>query len=215
VLEGSYCRLEPIDVSKHARDLFDAYTADSDHRMWTYLYYGPFETLESFENHLRTQCLGDDPLCFAIVDRSTDRALGMGSYLRIDCKQGVIEVGGLTYSPALQRTPLSTEAMYLMMKRAFDELGYRRYEWKCDALNAPSLRAAERLGFQFEGVFRQAAVYKGRNRNTAWLSILDSEWPRHRAAFEQWLAPENFAPSGAQVRSLAECRDSVILPDTA
>lgn len=145
----------------------------------------------------------DDPLFYAIVD-NTGKATGVAAYMRIDPSNGVIEVGHLNFSPALQRTAAATEAMYLMMRRAFDELGYRRYEWKCDSLNAPSRRAAERLGFGFEGEFRQAIVYKERNRDTTWYSIVDAEWPARKKAFEGWLASGNFDSAGHQRRSLFE-----------
>jgi len=147
---------------------------------------------------------GDDPLFHAVVDERSGDAVGVLAYLRIDPQNGAIEVGHINFSPRLQRTPAATEALYLMARRAFDELGYRRYEWKCDSLNAPSRRAATRLGFQFEGLFRQAGVYKGRNRDTAWFSILDAEWPALRTAYEQWLASENFDADGRQRRSLGD-----------
>jgi len=150
----------------------------------------------------------EDPLFFAIVDAASGRAAGIGSYLRIGPASGSIEVGHLQFSPRLQRTPAATEAMQLMMCNAF-ELGYRRYEWKCDALNAASRRAAERLGFRFEGVFRQATVYKGRSRDTAWYSIIDQEWPGLERAFRMWLEPGNFDHDGRQRRSLADCREEV------
>ncbi len=146
----------------------------------------------------------DDPLFHTIVDLATGKAVGVATFMRIDRAHGVIEVGNINYSPLLQRTPAATEAMFLMMRRVFDELGYRRYEWKCDSLNAPSRAAALRLGFQFEGIFRQAVVYKGRNRDTAWFSMIDSEWPALKRAYEQWLAPENFDAEGRQPRKLAE-----------
>jgi len=149
---------------------------------------------------------------YAIRDRRLDRALGVATHMRIDPPAGVIEVGGITYGPALQRTPVSTEAMFLMMRRAFDELGYRRYEWKCDALNAPSRAAAKRLGFRFEGVFKQATVYKGRNRDTAWFSIVDSEWPALRDAFTRWLAPDNFDAQGGQRVRLSELTGPLSAP---
>jgi RimJ/RimL family protein N-acetyltransferase len=152
---------------------------------------------------VKAVCLGDDPLFFAIVDAKTGRAVGLASYLRIDPRVGSIEVGHLRFSSLLQRTPAATEAMALMMRRAF-ELGYRRYEWKCDALNAPSRAAAERLGFEFEGIFRQARLNKGRNRDTAWFSILDREWPALRPAFERWLDPANFDANGKQRARLSE-----------
>ena len=150
----------------------------------------------------------DDPLVHAIIDPANGGAVGVASLMRIDAPAGVIEVGGINYSPRLQRRPAATEAMYLLMRRVFDELGYRRYEWKCDALNAPSRAAAQRLGFRYEGLFRQATVYKGRNRDTAWFSIIDSEWPALRAAFEQWLDPANFDVDGRQRQSLQGFRSS-------
>jgi len=151
-------------------------------------------------------CCGDDPLYHAILKRQSGRAVGVASFMRIGPASGVIEVGGINYSPRLQRTPAATEAMYLLMRRVFDELGYRRYEWKCDALNAPSRAAAARLGFRFEGIFRQAIVYKGRSRDTAWFSIIDGEWPTLKTAFERWLDPANFDESGRPRRRLSEFR---------
>ncbi len=195
-LEGHFARLEPLDRSLHGRALFEAYAAD-DGRLWTYLPYGPFPNYEDFEAHIDHLAGRDDPQFYAIIDRASGRPLGVASYLRIDPANGVIEVGHLAYAPALQRTATATDAMYLMARYAFD-LGYRRYEWKCDSLNHPSRAAAERLGFQYEGTFRQAVVYKGRNRDTDWLSILDSEWPALRASFERWLDPANFDADGAQ-----------------
>jgi RimJ/RimL family protein N-acetyltransferase len=169
--------------------------------MWTYLFSGPFSSEQEFTGWLETREDSLDPLYFAIVDEVAGRATGLASYLRIEPAHGSIEVGHLAFSPLLQRTRAATEAMYLMMKHAFD-LGYRRYEWKCDALNAASRRAAERLGFTFEGIFRQAVVYKGRNRDTAWYSVIDREWPARAAAFEDWLAPANFDADGRQRRPL-------------
>jgi len=172
--------------------------------MWTYLHSGPFASLEEYLAWLEPRPASADPLFFAFVDTAGNRATGLGSYLRIEPAAGSIEIGHLQFSPLLQRTPAATEAMYLMMRNAF-ELGYRRYEWKCDSLNAASRRAAERLGFTFEGVFRQALVYKGRSRDTAWYSVLDTEWPALQRGFRAWLQPENFDDSGRQRRSLAEC----------
>lgn len=202
-IEGRYCRVEPIDPDRHTADLHAANLQDTAGANWTYLAYGPFERLDDYRDWLTKTCLGDDPLFHAVVDVATGRAVGVASYLRIDEPAGVIEVGHINYAPPLQRTPAGTEAMYLMMRRVFDELGYRRYEWKCDALNARSRAAAERLGFRFEGIFRQAAVYKNRNRDTAWYSIVDREWPTLKAAFERWLSPENFDSAGGQRQSLA------------
>lgn len=208
-MAGRLCRVEPLSPEAHAADLFAAYSADRENRIWTYLPYGPFDDLEAFRNWMEATCLGDDPLFHAIVDQATGKALGVASYLRIAPAAGSIEVGHINYSPALQGTAIATEAMYLMMARAFDALGYRRYEWKCNALNAGSCRAAERLGFTFEGVFRQAAVIKGRNRDTAWYSLLDREWPQAKAAFEAWLSPANFDGDGRQKRGLKEIRDNL------
>lgn len=197
-LEGRFCRLEALVAAQHAADLHTAYAADVGGRNWTYLPYGPFEKTEEFSGFVAWAERQEDTIFYAIVDRATQRPVGVASFLRIDPDMGSIEVGHLHYAPALQRTPAATEAMYLMMRRAFDELGYRRYEWKCDALNAPSIAAAKRLGFRFEGIFRQAVVTKGRNRDTAWLSIIDKEWPALRAAFEQWLDVSNFDAAGVQ-----------------
>jgi RimJ/RimL family protein N-acetyltransferase len=201
VLQGRYCRLEPLDGARHAADLHAANSLDREGRMWTYLFSGPFATLQEFTAWLEAREDSLDPLFHAIVDGATGRATGLASYLRIDTTHGVIEVGHLAFSPLLQRTRAATEAMYLMMKHAFD-LGYRRYEWKCDALNSASRRAAERLGFRFEGIFRQAVVYKGRNRDTAWYSIIDREWPEQEIRFRAWLDPANFDGEGRQRRPL-------------
>jgi RimJ/RimL family protein N-acetyltransferase len=203
-IEGRWCRIEPLEPGRHAAQLFEAYAEDVEGRIWTYLPYGPFDTQAEFEAWLARTCLGDDPLFHAIVDRRDGQALGVASYLRIEPAIGVIEVGHINYAPALQRTAIATEAMYLMMRRVFDELGYRRYEWKCDALNAPSRRAALRLGFTFEGIFRQATLYKGRNRDTAWYSIIDKDWPALNHAFETWLDPANFDQAGNQRASLTD-----------
>ena len=202
-MEGRFCRLEPLDPERHAAALFAANAADQQGRSWTYLAYGPFRTLASYRTWMSTYCLGDDPLFFAIIDRGQGQPAGVASYLRIAPASGSIEVGHLHYSPALQRRPAATEAMYLLMKRAFD-LGYRRYEWKCDALNAASRAAAQRLGLSFEGIFRQATVYKGRNRDTAWYAAIDAEWPELRAAFLAWLDPGNFDEQGQQRTRLAD-----------
>lgn len=206
LMEGRLCRLEPLDVALHAESLYAANTLDREGRMWTYLPYGPFDSLASYGEWVREMSGKNDPLFFAIVERESGRAVGVASYLRIDPEKGSIEVGHLAYSPLLQRTAAATEAMYLMMEQAFS-LGYRRYEWKCDALNAASRAAAERLGFTFEGVFRQAAVVKGRNRDTAWYSVVDKEWRMVGGALRQWLEPGNFDGAGRQRVGLQEMRE--------
>lgn len=203
---GAYCWVELLDAAKHASALHEANSADTEGRMWTYLPYGPFDSVAAYRSWVEGVQDEPDPLFFAIV--VSGRAVGVASYLRVDQENGSIEVGHLAYSPALQRTTAATEAMYLMMRHVFDDVGYRRYEWKCDSLNTPSRRAAERLGFTYEGTFRQALVRRGRNRDNAWFSIIDSEWPRLRSAFEAWLDPSNFDADGRQRRTIAGCRPS-------
>jgi RimJ/RimL family protein N-acetyltransferase len=200
---GRFCRLDPLDPAAHAADLFAAMQLDREGRNWTYLPVGPFETLAAFRAWADGVATGADPVFYSVIDLATGKAVGYASYLRIDPKNGSIEVGHINFSPLLQRKPAATEAMYLMMRRVFDELGYRRYEWKCNDQNFPSRAAAARLGFTYEGIFRQMQVVKGRNRDTAWFSILDSEWPRLKAAFERWLAPANFDAGGNQRESLS------------
>ena len=201
-MQGRFCRLEALQPEAHAGALFAANAMDVDGRMWTYLPYGPFDSFASYFDWTRAHCAIRDPIFHAIIDQRTGEALGLAAYLRIDPGNGGIEVGHIAYSPRLQRTAAATEAMYLMMERAF-ALGYRRYEWKCNSLNAPSRAAAQRLGFSFEGVFRQAAVVKGRNRDTAWYSVIDGEWPDLQSAFLRWLAPANFDDRGVQRVSLS------------
>lgn len=202
-MAGRYCGVEPLDPDRHAEDLYRANALDATGRAWTYMHYGPFDSRAAYRDWMQAYCLGDDPLFHAIVDSASGQAVGVASYMRIDSKNGAIEVGHINYSPLLQRKPAATEAMYLMMKRAF-ELGYRRYEWKCDALNAPSRAAAQRLGFSFEGVFRQATVYKGRSRDTAWYAAIDREWPELERALLRWLDPANFDLSGDQRLRLSD-----------
>ena len=202
-MEGRFCRVELLQPRRHAESLDAANRLDGEGRMWTYLPYGPFTSRETYLAWTEEVSRGSDPLFHAVVDLTTGRAVGVAGYLRIDSANGSIEVGHLAYSPLLQRTPAATEAMYLMMARAFD-LGYRRYEWKCHALNAPSRSAAQRLGFSFEGIFRQAAVVKGRTRDTDWYSVIDEEWPARREAFRRWLDPANFDSQGRQRQRLSE-----------
>jgi RimJ/RimL family protein N-acetyltransferase len=197
IIEGRFCHLEPLDPGRHAAALHAANALDEEGRNWTYLPYGPFDTLGRYRAWMEQNCCGADPLFYAVVDRVRNSPVGLASYLRIDPGNGSIEVGHINYSPLLQRTPAATEAMYLMMRRVF-ELGYRRYEWKCNALNEPSRAAARRLGFSFEGVFRQAAVVKGRNRDTAWYALIDKDWPALSEAFLRWLDPSNFDAQGRQ-----------------
>jgi RimJ/RimL family protein N-acetyltransferase len=201
VLEGARVRHEPLDADRHAAALFEAGGADPS--IWTYLPYGPFADEAAMHAHLAAQAASQDPLFFAVV---SDRPLGVVSFLRMEPAHGVIEIGHIWLAAALQRTPAATEAIYLLAREAFDGLGNRRLEWKCDAGNARSRRAAERFGFVFEGIFRQHMIVKGRNRDTAWYALLDGEWPAARAAFEAWLDPGNFEAGGRQRRSLEALR---------
>jgi len=202
-MEGRFCRLEPLDPDGHTEDLYAAFALDVEGRNWTYLPYGPFDSLESYQQWMKETCSQEDVLFFALVERASGKPLGVAAYLRIAPSAGCIEVGHIHYSPKMKRSPIATEAMYLMMKNVF-ELGYRRYEWKCDSLNAPSRAAAQRYGFSYEGIFRQAIVYKGRNRDTAWYAMIDSEWPALRTAYEKWLAPANFDAQGKQRLRLSD-----------
>ena len=199
---GQHCRLEGLEPQKHAKSLYEHFCLDTEHQNWTYLPYGPFTTFAAFNAWLTQISLQDDPLFYTVIDARTEQVVGMASYLRINPEVGTIEVGHIHFSPAMQGTCLATETMYLMMSRVFDDLGYRRYEWKCDALNAPSNAAALRLGFTFEGIFRQLTMYKSRNRDTAWYAIIDSDWPDIKAEFKRWLDPANFDDKGRQKTKL-------------
>jgi RimJ/RimL family protein N-acetyltransferase len=203
-MEGRWARVEPLDPARHAADLWDAVSADRDNRNWTYLSVGPYARAEDHRAWVEKAAKSEDPFFHAIIDKKSGKAVGVASFMRIDPPNGVIEVGHINFSPLLQRTPVATDSMYLMMRRAFDELGYRRYEWKCDSLNAASRAAAERFGFQYEGLFRQAVVYRGRSRDTAWFAIIDKDWPAMKARFERWLDPKNFDKSGRQKKRLAD-----------
>ncbi|MCI4661529.1 MAG: GNAT family N-acetyltransferase [Neomegalonema sp.] len=196
-LEGRFARLEPLSPASHGAALWQGFE-EAPQSLWTYMAYGPFADRAAFDAFLDLAEQGDDPLYFAICDASSGRALGLAAYLRMMPGTGSIEIGALTYTPALQRSRIASEAQFLFMRHAFADLGYRRYEWKCDALNAPSRAAAERLGFTYEGTFRCATVYKGRSRDTAWYSITADEWPSLASAHERWLAPENFDADGQQ-----------------
>lgn len=210
-LEGRYCRLEPLDAECHAAQLDAANRLDADDRGWTYMANGPYATAADYRAWVESQQARSDPQFYAIIDPASGRAGGVASYMRIDPANGCIEVGGIKLTPLVSRKPAMTEAMHLMMNNAFG-LGYRRYEWKCDALNLPSRKAAQRLGFSFEGIFEQAVAYKGRNRDTAWFSITDREWPALRAAHVRWLAPENFDAQGRQRVSLSALTAPLLRP---
>jgi RimJ/RimL family protein N-acetyltransferase len=206
LLTGIYGRVEKLDPTRHGAALWDAIKVAP--AMWDYMPYGPFDTASVFQAWLTERATLDDPYVYAIV-APDGRALGIAALMAIRPDMGVIEVGHIAYSPDLQRSRLGTEAQYLLARYAFETLGYRRYEWKCNALNAASRRAAERYGFTFEGLFRQHMIVKGKNRDTAWFSILDSEWPDRKAAFERWLAPANFDAEWRQKTSLASLMTSV------
>ena len=208
-MAGRYCRVEPIDPARHAEDLHHANAVDPSNRNFTYLAIGPFDSFDAYRQWMTSAVGSEDPLFHAIVDVATGKAVGLATFMRIDPANGVIEVGNLNFSPLLQRKPAATEAMYLMMKRVF-ALGYRRYEWKCDSLNAPSRAAAQRLGFSYEGLFRQAGVYKGRSRDTAWYAMIDSEWPQLDHAFRRWLDPANFDAQGRQRERLSDLTAPVV-----
>ena len=208
-LDGTLVRLEVLDPERHAESLFTSSHGEGTGQLWKHLPYGPFASQDEFTAWLGQRSASSDPLFFAVVDRESMRALGMASFLRIEPAHGVIEIGHIWFAPALQRTRQATEAIYLMAKHAFDDLSYRRLEWKCDSLNEPSRRAADRFGFTYEGVFRQHMIVKGRNRDTAWFSITDGEWPLRKAAFEAWLAPDNFDSAGRQKRTLSDLRTSI------
>jgi RimJ/RimL family protein N-acetyltransferase len=207
VLDGRYARLEPLDPARHGDELFEAGAGPAADDLWRYLWDGPYPDRASFEGWLTRSASTDDPLFFAVRDTVTSRIEGRLSFLRIDPANGVVETGHILFGPRLARTRAATEAVYLQARHVFDDLGYRRFEWKCNNANEPSKQAALRLGFTFEGVFRQHMIAKGENRDTAWFAMLDHEWPAHRAAFERWLAPDNFDEGGRQRLSLADCRD--------
>jgi RimJ/RimL family protein N-acetyltransferase len=198
-LAGRHGTVERLDAAVHGAGLWEAVRGHD--RIWTYMAYGPFADEPKFSEWLVTRDAADDPFSFAIVD-SAGRAVGLAALMSIRPDMRVVEVGHILLAPALQRRPLATEAQYLLARYAFETLGYRRYEWKCDALNAASRRAALRFGFTFEGIFRDHMIIKGRNRDTAWFAMLESEWPARKAAFERWLAPENFRADGTQKEKL-------------
>jgi len=204
VIEGQHGRLRPIDPARDTEGLYTLSHGEGAEALWTYLSTGPYEHRADFDAHVATiAASSNDPVYWAVADRD-DRAVGWLSLMRIDPRHRVIEIGFILYTPALQRTALATEAQYLVARHVFETLGYRRYEWKCNDLNAPSKRAAVRFGFTYEGLFRQHMIVKGRNRDTAWFSMLDHEWPAMKARYEAWLARENFDAHGRQRRPLRE-----------
>lgn len=201
VLEGRYARLEALDADRHAALLYTAY--DGHDWVWDYMGYGPFSSAAQYHRWVKETVADPAHLFYAVFDRETDQFGGVASFLRMAPNDGSIEVGHINFAPQLQQTRAATEAMALMMKWAF-EAGYRRYEWKCNALNRPSRRAAQRLGFSYEGVFRQAMITKGRNRDTAWFSVIDAEWPALENAFALWLDPANFDAENRQIERLGD-----------
>ena len=217
-LAGRFVRLEPLDAARHADDLWQALQGPgADPALWDYLAYGPFASREAFDAWLAANAASADPLFYAVIDLASGRALGLLSFLRIAPRDGCIEIGHIAFGQAMQRTPDATEAVWLLARHAFDDLGYRRLEWKCDAHNARSRRAAERFGFVYEGTFRQHMLVKGRNRDSAWFAIIDGEWPPRRAAFERWLANDNFDADGRQKQRLEALREApaAVPPATA
>jgi RimJ/RimL family protein N-acetyltransferase len=208
-LTGRLVTLVPLDPVAHAEPLYEASHGPEREDLWRYLFDGPYPNMSAFEARLRQMASTRDPLFFTILENGSRRPVGYASYMRIEPAHRCIEVGSILFTPLLQRTPGATEAMYLMARHVFEDLGYRRYEWKCNALNEPSRRAALRLGFTFEGVFRQHMIIKGQNRDTGWYSMLDSEWPVRKRNFEEWLAPANFDEHGRQKKSLADLNRAV------
>jgi RimJ/RimL family protein N-acetyltransferase len=205
-LDGRLVTVTAIDPVAHADALYEGTHGPEMEKLWLYLSDGPFPDRTAFRAYLEKRAKSDDPLSFAIVDNSLGNAVGHASYMRITPEHRVIEVGNIFYTPRLARSAAATEAMYLMARHAFEDLDYRRYEWKCNALNEPSRRAALRLGFSFEGIFRQHMIQKGRSRDTAWYAMLDCEWPARKARFEKWLSPDNFDEAGQQ-RLRLSCMD--------
>ncbi len=203
-LNGRFCRIEKLDLVRHGESLWLAVKGHDD--VWAYMGYGPFADEPSFLRWVDERTVLLDPFSYAVVDQASDRALGVVTLMEIRPAMRVVEMGNVVYTPLLQRTAAGTEAQYLMARYVFDALHYRRYEWKCDALNAPSRRAAARYGFTYEGTFRQHMIVKGRNRDTAWFAMTDGDWPAMKAAFEAWLQPENFDKTGTQKRELAAFR---------
>lgn len=207
ILEGRYVRLEPLDAEKHGDELFAASSVRDAHQRFTWLFEFPPATRSEFSPWLENASNSEDPLFFVVIDKASGKIGGRQALMNTKFEHGVIEIGNVYWGPLISRKPAATEAQFLFMQYIFDALGYRRYEWKCNNDNGPSKRAAERFGFQFEGVFRQHYVVKGCNRDTAWFSVLDSEWPALKRAYQAWLAPENFDSEAQQKRKLEEFRN--------
>jgi len=207
-LAGRLVTLVPLDPEAHGEPLYTKTHGENTEHLWQYLFDGPFPDRAAFDADLRRKAASEDPLFFTIVDNASGVAVGCAAYLRIEPNHRCMEVGYILYTPEFQHTSGATEAMYFMARHAFEDLGYRRYEWKCNSLNAPSRRAALRLGFRFEGIFEQHMIIKGRNRDTAWYAMLDSDWPARRKNFEQWLSPANFDTEGRQRTSLSSLNAS-------
>jgi RimJ/RimL family protein N-acetyltransferase len=217
VLSGHHCRLEPLNPDVHAKGLSEAWMSGVEERDWTYLPFGPFDRVEDALEWVHRTSGQNDLLYYVIVDPASGTPSGVASFMRMDASNGCIEIGGILYSRSLSRSIAATEAMYLLLKQVFD-IGYRRCEWKCDSLNAPSRRAALRLGFSFEGIFRQATIYKGRSRDTAWYAITDRDWDSLHDIFLQWLHADNFDANGRQKVSLSALTKpylKVLSPDGA
>jgi RimJ/RimL family protein N-acetyltransferase len=202
VMPGRYVDVVPLVAATHGDALWSAIKGEANNDLFDYMPYGPFPTREAFDIHMAKLETSEDPLVYAVIDKNTGLAVGNATLMRIDEPNRVIEAGGILFSPLLQRKRGATEAMYLMARYVFDDLGYRRYEWKCNSLNAPSRAAALRLGFSYEGYFRQHMIVKGQNRDTTWFSMLDLEWPDRKEAFERWLNPANFDAEGRQIKQL-------------
>jgi RimJ/RimL family protein N-acetyltransferase len=202
-IRGVHVALQPLDAQAHSDALYEASGRPKQAALWQYVIDGPFPNRKSFDEMIQRKAASDDPLYFAIIDHRTGAAAGYAALMRIDPVHRVIEIGYILFTPALQRTTGATEAIYLLARYVFEDLHYRRFEWKCDSRNEPSRRAAVRFGFTYEGTFRQHMLIKGRNRDTNWFSIVDSEWPERKKRMEQWLAPENFDANGIQKQALS------------
>ena len=206
-MDGRYVRLEPLDAARHGDQLFEASSGEAAQDRFRYLYEEAPASRQALEPWLERAAASDDPMWFAVIDKASGKVAGRQSLMRIDAANGAAEIGGILWGALVSRRPAATEALYLFARHVFDDLGYRRFEWKCNDLNEPSKRAAKRFGFTAEGTFRQHLVVKGQNRDTAWFSIIDKEWANCRKAFEQWLDPANFDAKGRQIRRLEELRD--------